>query len=67
LEVLRTQPDSGKALKGELAGWRSFRVGRFRIVYRPLASRIDVAAIGPRASIYFETARLLRRGSKRHG
>lgn len=61
LDLLRTSPDSGKALRGELAGWRSLRIGRFRIIDRETPSRIDVAAVGPRASIYLETIRLLKR------
>ena len=58
-------PEAGKALKGELEGWRSLRVGRLRIVYREARKQIEVAAIGPRASIYFETTRCLQRGTGR--
>lgn len=46
----------------ELAGLRSLRGGRSRIVYRIAARRlIDLVAIGPRRTIYQETLRLLRR------
>jgi mRNA-degrading endonuclease RelE of RelBE toxin-antitoxin system len=58
---MREKPERGKALVGELAGWQSWRVGRMRIIYRVRKSEIEVAAIGPRASIYLETARELRR------
>ena len=61
LDRLRTSPEDGKALRGELEGWRSVRIGRFRIIYRETPLRIDVAAIGSRASIYLETTRLLKR------
>jgi hypothetical protein len=63
LALVRTRvvPESGKPLMGELAGWWSVRVGRLRIVYRSTRTRLDVATIGPRASIYEEAARLLRR------
>ena len=61
VDRLRADPAAGKALKGDLEGWRSVRVGRFRIVSREARHQIEVAAIGPRASIYFETARRLRR------
>ena len=61
VDLLRANPEAGKALKGELDGWRSFRVGRLRIVYREVRAQIEVAAIGSRTSIYFETARRLRR------
>ena len=58
LEQILTDPHSGKALKDELEGLRSFRVGRFRIVYRIAPGRrIDLVAVGPRAIIYEETYR----------
>jgi mRNA interferase RelE/StbE len=63
IDLLCSSPAAGKALKGELAGWRSLRVGRLRIVYREARQQIEVAAIGPRASIYFETTRRLHRGT----
>ena len=62
LQVLIQRPAAGKALKNELAGLRSHRVGRSRIVYRLAGERtIDIVAIGPRRTIYEETYRLLRR------
>jgi mRNA interferase RelE/StbE len=64
VDLLRTDPEAGKALKGELDGWRSLRVRRFRIVYREARRQIEVAAIGPRASIYLETLHRLRRGAE---
>ena len=59
LDLLSEDPNSGKALQAELLGLRSLRVGRFRIVYR-LASRkvIDIVTIGPRKSVYEQSARL---------
>jgi mRNA interferase RelE/StbE len=62
LDLIRTDPAVGKELRDELAGLRSLRVGRFRIIYR-IAGRqmIDLIAIGPRRAIYQETLRLLRR------
>ena len=63
LDVIRTDLSVGKELRDELAGLRSFRVGRFRIIYRIAPRRlIDLVAIGPRRTIYQETLRLLRRG-----
>ena len=66
LDLLGRDAHAGKALRAELEGLRSLRVGRFRIVYQ-LASRriIDIIAIGPRKTIYEETLRLVmkdRRG-----
>ncbi|TMA54416.1 MAG: hypothetical protein E6J75_13925 [Deltaproteobacteria bacterium] len=61
LDGIRAAPDRAKPLTGELEGWRTVRVGPVRIIYRRAPATIDVAAIGPRTSIYVETARLLRR------
>jgi mRNA interferase RelE/StbE len=62
LDVIRTDPAAGKELRDELAGLRSLRVGRVRIIYRVAPRRlIDLVAIGPRRTIYQETLRLLRR------
>jgi mRNA interferase RelE/StbE len=61
LEQVLADPLSGKALKAELAGLWSFRVGRFRLIYRPQRRQIDVIAFGPRERIYEETYRLLAR------
>jgi mRNA interferase RelE/StbE len=58
LEQSLADPHSGKALKDELEGLRSFRIGRFRIIYRIASGRrIDLVAVGPRAIIYEETYR----------
>jgi len=66
IEQIVADPLSGKALKDDLAGLRSFRVGRFRIVYRVATGRrIELAAIGPRAAIYEETYRRITRTQRR--
>ncbi len=56
LQAILDEPYSGKALRNELRGLRSYRVGRFRIVYR-LRRDVELVAIGPRDSIYVETYR----------
>lgn len=62
LDVLLRDPHSGKALKDDLAGLWSLRVGRFRIVYRIAGrDRLEIVAVGPRERIYEETYRLLRK------
>jgi mRNA interferase RelE/StbE len=62
LESLLEDPMLGKALKDELEGLRSLRVGRLRVIYRiGDDSVIDVVSVGPRRSIYEETLRLVRR------
>jgi mRNA interferase RelE/StbE len=62
LETIAADPRSGKLLKDELAGLWSFRLGRFRVVYRIATSRrIELVAFGPRERIYEETFRLITR------
>ena len=62
LQAIADAPSCGKALKEELAGPRSFRIGSFRVVYRLAEDRtIEVVSIGPRRSIYQETFRKVRR------
>ena len=62
LQSILSDPYSGKALKDELAGLRSFRVGRFRVIYRISDQKlIEIVAIGPQETIYEETFRLLKR------
>jgi len=58
LQMLLTDINIGKALKYELAGLRSFRVGRLRIIYRVASARIvEIVAIGSRENIYQEALR----------
>jgi mRNA interferase RelE/StbE len=62
LEAMSRNPEVGKLLKQELAGLRSYRVGRFRIVYRIAPKGVlEIVAVGPRQTIYHETYRLLLR------
>jgi len=62
LDMIRTEPVSGKTLRDELTGLRSLRVGRMRIIYRIAPGRvIEVVTVGPRRTIYEETIRRLRR------
>ena len=64
LKAILEDPACGKALKEELAGLRSLRVGKFRVIYRLRPARgIDLVAFGPRESIYEETHRLIVTGS----
>jgi len=62
VNAIREDPLAGKELRDDLAGMRSFQVGRFRIIYRVTPRRvIELVAIGPRRTIYENTFRLLRR------
>ena len=68
LQAILDDPYAGKALCNELQGLRSYRVGRFRIIYR-LRRDVELVAIGPRDSIYVETYRRIHepRGRYRRG
>ena len=63
LRTILHGPYSGKALKDELKGLRSYRVKRYRyrIIYRVRLRKqhIDIITIGPRRIIYEETFRNL--------
>jgi len=61
LDAIIADRSVGKALRDELAGLRSYRIGRFRLVYRVAGSIIEIVAVGPRAFIYEETWRRVRR------
>ena len=61
MKTILHDPSSGKALKDELAGLRSFRAGTFRVIYRVKRNVVEIVAIGPRERIYEETYRLLKR------
>ncbi|MDO9372290.1 MAG: type II toxin-antitoxin system RelE/ParE family toxin [Gammaproteobacteria bacterium] len=66
LQTILSDPRSGKALKEELAGLWSFRVSRFRIIYRMRgAQQIEIIAVGPRERIYEETFKLMRKEQRR--
>jgi len=61
-QVLADDPFAGKALKDELEGLRSFRVGRHRVIYRlQQKEQIQIIAVGSRESIYEETYRILKK------
>ncbi len=61
LKIISSAPDAGKALRDDLAGLRSFRVSRFRIIYRISQRTVDIIAVGPRERIYEETYRLIKK------
>lgn len=65
LQIIASNPHSGKALKSELAGLWSFRASRFRIIYKIGSSKlIEIAAIGPRNVIYEETIKMIKKEQK---
>jgi len=67
LETVVSEPGAGKSLKDELTGLRSFRVGKFRLIYRVRGTRIEVIAFGARERIYEETYRLISKSNPPQG
>jgi len=63
LDQIRTMPGEGKPLQRELKGYRSFKVGKFRIIYRVTSKEIEVVAVGPRRTVYDETMRIMEQRS----
>ena len=64
LQYIMAEPESGKSLKDELEGLKSYRISRFRIIYRISSKQtIDIVAVGPRKTIYEETYRIIKRES----
>jgi mRNA interferase RelE/StbE len=62
LKHILADPQTGKSLKDELVGPKSYRVSRFRIIYRISTENIiDLVAIGPRKTIYEETFRIVKK------
>lgn len=59
--IILSNPNEGKVLKDGLAGLRSFRVGRLRIIYRVERNIIEIVAVGPRERIYEETFLILKK------
>ncbi len=53
-------PYCGRAIKEELAGLRTFRIKRLRIIYKVSTKKqINIIALGPRKYIYEETFRII--------
>ncbi len=52
LDTIALKPSCGKMLGDDLAGFRSFRIGKYRIIYKIGVSRLELVAVGPRSDIY---------------
>ena len=61
LERILSRHSEGKLLRFELEDLWSFRIGSFRIIYRLQKDYLEIVAIGPRARIYEETYRLIKK------
>jgi len=65
LKAIMETPHTGKILRDELAGLRSMRVSKLRIIYRVSKKEIAIVAVGPRIRIYDETYRLLQKEKRK--
>ena len=52
IDYVQQNPELGKSLSEELAGYRSYRIGKYRLIYRIKADRLVLEAVGPRSDIY---------------
>ena len=66
LRSIADDPYRAKDLRAELAGLRSYRIARSRIIFRIVGSVVQIVALGPRAGIYeraaIELSKTLRKG-----
>lgn len=61
IDALLSDTAQGKPLQGQLFGFNSVRVGRFRVVYRVRQDIVEILTIGPRRTVYEEAGRLSAR------
>ena len=61
IDDLLSDTAQGKPLQGQLFGFHSVRVGRFRVVYRVQQDIVEILTIGPRRTVYEEVGRLSAR------
>jgi mRNA interferase RelE/StbE len=66
LNDILDDPACGKPLERELRGYRSLRIGRYRIIYRPDEAGAEIVATGPRRTIYQESAIYIARSRRKH-
>jgi mRNA-degrading endonuclease RelE of RelBE toxin-antitoxin system len=56
LRSISNNPYHAKELRDDLAGLRSYRVARLRIIYRITGTMVQIVALGPRTDIYERAA-----------
>jgi len=61
LQSLAENPYHAKALRDDLAGLRSYRLARSRIILQIKGATVEIVAFGPRKDIYQRVATELRR------
>lgn len=61
LQAIIDDPYCGKALKDEVHVLRSYRVKKYRVIYRIVSGKkfLEIIAIGPRRNIYEETFKII--------
>lgn len=64
LEEILWNPHSGKALREELSGLHSYRIGKIRIIYQISEKAITLITIGPMETVYQKAALELKRQLK---
>jgi len=52
LELLESNPLAGKLLTGDFHGFRSFRVGNYRVIYQQLEHGLKIMLIEHRKKVY---------------
>lgn len=65
LEEIVTEPATGKALRDELMGLQSYRIGNTRIVYHSEEKSVTLITMGPRKSVYQKAALELKRQAEK--
>ena len=63
LDELLGIPSLGKELEEELQGYRSYKLGKIRIIYKINTPHITVIALGPRKTIYEKIILELKRAN----
>ena len=61
IDEIREDSRAGKDLEEELEGYRSLRVGGWRVLFREIPEGAEVVALGPRETIYLDMARIAAR------
>ena len=61
IDEIRIHPASGKALEEDLEGYRSRKVGSWRVLFREIPEGAEIVAFGPRETIYQDMARIVAR------
>lgn len=65
LRSIAADPYSAKELRDDLAGLRSYRIARCRVIYRVVGSTVQIVALGPRPDIYERAATELSKGLRK--